>query len=439
MSNFSIPYPAPRAGDARYADRGSVAGTLPVGAVGQSWAEAAEAAGRTRSGAPRLDFIDMLRGLVIVLMVLDHVRDYFHIDAFAFDPTDPARTTPLLFVTRWITHLCAPTFVFLAGVSIFLQRANGKDGAQLTTFLLTRGLWLILLETTFIALGLNFSWPFVFLQVIWAIGASMILMSVVVRLPVSAVLMLGALIVCGHGMLAGIDAADFGSWALAWRLAMEPGPAGASGLVLYPAIPWFGIMCLGYGLGSIFLEAADRRRRSLLILGASVIGLFFVLRAMNGFGDPAPWAIQDSGVATVLSFFNVTKYPPSLHYVLATLGITLLLCVGLERTNLPGGWLSGRWPARVLLAFGRTPLLTYVLHIYIAHGLALAIGALGGVPASSFIDMIGDHSRVEAAGWGFSLPVVYVIWIGVLAALYPISAWFAAIKRRRRDWWLSYL
>lgn len=433
MSNSFINYRTSLAGDVRYADRGSIAGTLPVGDVQQARAESAEAAGRTRSGAPRLDFIDMLRGLVIVLMVLDHVRDYFHIDAFAFDPTDPARTTPLLFVTRWITHLCAPTFVFLAGVSIFLQRANGKDGAQLTTFLLTRGLWLILLETSFVAFGFNFSWPFVFLQVIWAIGASMILMSVVVRLPANAVLMFGALIVCGHGMLTGTDAADFGSWALAWRLAMEPGPVGTSGLLLYPAIPWFGIMCLGYGLGKIFLEAADRRRRSLLLLSAGAIGLFFVLRAMNGFGDPAPWAIQDSSEATVLSFFNVTKYPPSLHYVLATLGITLLLCVGLERLKLSG------WPARVLLAFGRTPLLTYVLHIYIAHGAALAVGALTGVPASSLINMIADHSRVEAAGWGFSLPVVYVIWIGVLAVLYPVSAWFAAIKRRRRDWWLSYL
>ena len=328
MSDSSVDYRALLPGDTRGADTGPIVGTRPGGEVRQSRAESVATTGLTRGGAPRLDIIDLLRGFVIVLMVLDHVRDYFHIDAFVFDPTDPVRTTPLLFVTRWITHLCAPTFVFLAGVSIFLQRANGKDGAALTTFLLTRGLWLILLETTLIAFGFNFSWPFVFLQVIWAIGMSMVLMSAVVRLSPNAVLMLGAVIVGAHGMLSGVDAADFGSWALAWRLTMEPGPVGTFGLVMYPAIPWFGIMCLGYGLGRIFLQAADRRRRSLLMLGASAIGLFFVLRAANGFGDPAPWSLQQGSVETALSFFRVTKYPPSLLYALITLGITLLLCVG---------------------------------------------------------------------------------------------------------------
>jgi uncharacterized membrane protein len=395
-----------------------------------------QAPGRTRSGALRLDSIDLLRGLVIVLMVLDHVRDFFHIDAFAFSPTDPTKTTLALFVTRWVTHLCAPTFVFLAGVSIYLQRANGKSPSTLTTFLLTRGLWLILLELTVVVSGFNFGWPLVFLQVIWAIGASMILMAAMTRFPPQAVLALGAVIVCGHGLLAGIDAADFGSMALAWRLLMEPGLVEpVSGFLAYPVLPWFGVMCLGYGLGNLFVQTADGRRRTLIALGVSAIGLFFVLRTFNGFGDPAPWSTQANGIATALSFFNVSKYPPSLLYVLATLGVSLLLCVALERV--------AGWPARVLLAFGRTPLLTYVLHIYVAHGLALIVGWLGGVPASYFVDFfprsVANPRQLAEAGWGFTLPGVYIAWLVVLIGLYPISAWFAAVKRRRRDWWLSYL
>jgi uncharacterized membrane protein len=399
--------------------------------------EKTSAAALTRSGARRLDSIDMLRGLVIVFMVLDHVRDFFHADAFVFDPSDPTKTTPLLFLTRWVTHLCAPTFVFLAGVSIFLQRANGKTGANLSKFLLTRGLWLIALELTIICFGFNFAMPYVFIQVIWAIGIGMVFMAALVRLAPALILVLGALIVAGHGMLGGIDATDLGSGAPFWRLAMEPGPAGfARGLVLYPAIPWFGIMCLGYGLGGIFLQEPVQRRRSVLMVGAGAVALFLVLRAVNSYGDPSLWTPQASNVATVLSFFNVSKYPPSLLYVLITLGVSLLLSLALEHLWAPA--------ARVLLAFGRTPLATYVLHIYIVHALALAIAVGSGLPASLFIDFLGMNflvgsSRLVAAGWGFNLAVVYVIWIAVLVALYPFSAWLARIKRQRRDWWLSYV
>lgn len=386
----------------------------------------------TRSGASRIGSIDLLRGLVIILMVLDHVRDYVHAQAFAFDPTDLAQTTPALFATRWITHLCAPTFVFLAGVSIFLQRANGKDPGKLTRFLLTRGLWLIVLELTVIAFGFNWKLPFVFLQVIWAIGAGMLLMAAVAHLPRAVVLALGALIVIGHPLLAGIDAADLGAWSLLWRLGMEPGPVDAvrGGLLLYPVIPWFGVMCLGYGLGFLFAQEPRRRRRNVLFLGLGAIAAFIVLRAATGFGDPSPWQAQHGDAATTaLAFINVTKYPPSLLYVLATLGVAMLLLLVIERLAVPA--------QRVVLTFGRTPLFTYVLHIYVVHALGLAMGVLAGLPPTHYVDFIGDSGRNASAGFG--LFAVYAAWLASLLVLYPVCAWFAAVKRRRRDWWLSYL
>ena len=210
-------------------------------------------AGLNRAGVPRLDMVDLLRGFVIALMVLDHTRDYFHVSAYTFDPTDPQRTHVWLYLTRWVTHLCAPTFVFLAGVSVYLQGANGKSKAALTRFLLTRGAWLIVLELTVISFGLNFALPFVFLQVIWAIGASMIMLAGVIWLPRAAAAVIGVLIVAGHQLLAPITPADVGVLAPLWTLAFEFGPSPiARGFISYPAVPWFGVMCLGYAIGPVF-------------------------------------------------------------------------------------------------------------------------------------------------------------------------------------------
>jgi uncharacterized membrane protein len=322
---------------------------------------------------PRLETVDLLRGFVIALMVLDHTRDYFHVSAYAFDPTDPARTHGWLFVTRWITHLCTPTFVFLAGVSVYLQGVNGKLKPQLARFLLTRGIWLIMLELTVIAFGFNFALPFVFLQVIWAIGMSMLLLAALIWLPPAAIGVLGALIVAGHQLLAPIDAGDLGALAPLWTLAFEFGraPVG-SGFVAYPAIPWFGILCLGYALGSVFVQEPGRRDRVLLTIALLAIALFALLRAINRYGDPAPWQAFPTAAATVMSFFNVSKYPPSLLFVLVTIGVSLLCMLALQRLR---GLL-----ARVLLAYGRTPLFTYVLHIYVVHGSALLIAVLAGYP-----------------------------------------------------------
>jgi uncharacterized membrane protein len=381
---------------------------------------------------PRLESVDMLRGLVIALMVLDHTRDYFHVSAYTFDPTDPARTHAWLFVTRWVTHLCAPTFVFLAGVSIHLQGVNGKSQPQLSRFLLARGAWLIVLELTVIAFGLNFALPFVFLQVIWAIGMSMILLAALIWLPPAAIGVLGAIIVAGHQLLAPIEAGDLGVLGPLWTLAFEFGRAPfGSGFVAYPAIPWFGILCLGYALGPVFVQEPGRRNRTLFTIALGAIALFLVVRAINRYGDPAPWQAFPTAAATVMSFFNVSKYPPSLLFVLITLGVSLLCMLALQRLR---GLL-----ARVLLAFGRTPLFTYVLHIYVVHGSALLVAVFAGYPASYQANVIGDPFRLVKAGWGFNLLLVYAAWLAILAVLYPAARWFADVKRRRREWWLSYL
>jgi len=381
---------------------------------------------------PRLEIVDMLRGFVIALMVLDHTRDYFHISAYNFDPTDPARTHLWLYLTRWVTHLCAPTFVFLAGVSIYLQEVNGKSKPQLSRFLLTRGAWLLVLELTVISFGFNFALPFLFLQVIWAIGMSMILLAGLIWLPRAVAAAIGVLIVAGHQLLAPIDAADLGALAPLWTLAFEVGrtPFGP-GFIAYPLIPWFGVMCLGYGLGVVFAQEPSRRNRSLLRIALGAIALFLVLRAINGYGDPAPWHAFPGVGATLMSFFNVSKYPPSLLYVLITLGVSLLCMLAFQRLR---GLL-----ARALLAYGRTPLFTYVLHIYVVHGSALLVAMLAGYPASYEANFLADPFRLVKAGWGFNLLVVYAAWLAILIVLYPAARWFAEVKRRRREWWLSYL
>lgn len=380
----------------------------------------------------RIRVVDLLRGLVLALMVLDHTRDFFHVQAFEFSPTDPEKTTLILFATRWVTHLCAPTFVFLAGTSIYLQRENGKSRPELARFLLSRGLWLIALELTVVSFAFNFALPFAFMQVIWAIGGSMMLMAALIYLPSRAVLLIGLVIVAGHNALDSVDAAAFGSFAPAWTLLMQLGePPFGPGLLAYPLMPWFGILCLGYGCGRLFVQPDQTRRRMLALLSAACLLSFLALRLLNGYGDQAPWSPQTDSARTVISFFNVSKYPPSLMYVLATLGVSLGLSLALER-------LRG-WPERVLLAYGRTPLFTYLLHIYIIHSLAALIGLMQGVPPADFVNFLGDTSRLAKAHWGVSLPMVYLIWAAILAALYPCSRWYAALKLRRRHPLLSYL
>ena len=386
----------------------------------------------TRDGTPRVEIVDLLRGLVIVLMILDHTRDYFHETALAFDPTQLEKTTPALFLTRWITHLCAPTFVFLAGVSVWLQRAAGRPLPEVRKLLITRGLWLIALELTLVSFGFNFAWPFFFIQVIWAIGSGMLLLALLVHLGPRTILVIGAVLVVGHQLLAPIDASALGPAAAVWTLFLEPGTIGGlPGFAVYPTIPWFGIMCLGYGLGELFRLPADARDRKLLILGASALTAFVMLRTLGFWGDPRPWVAGPDGVGTALSFINASKYPPSLLFVLLTLGVVALIAPAIARLRGP---LQG-----LFLAMGRTPFFTYLLHIFIVHGAAMALGAVLGVPPSAFVNFLGDPSRLVAAGWGVGLGWVYLTWILIVGALYPVSRWFADVKRRNRSPWLAYL
>lgn len=391
-----------------------------------------EPVGRTRSGAVRVDAIDMLRGLVIAIMVLDHVRDFFHVDAARFDPTDPLKTTPLLFATRWVTHLCAPTFVFLAGVSILFQKMNGKSPAELSRFLLLRGAWLLLLEATVISFGFNFGEPFLFLQVIWSIGGSMICMALIARLPARAVLAIGVGILLLYPFVVPLTAGATGALAIVRMLTLAPGVVpGAPILAYYALIPWLGVMCLGFGLGPIYRLPTAERTRRLLPIAMGLLVAFFILRWLDGYGDPAPWVREPTDTRTLLSFFNISKYPPSPDYVCATLGVSILLFFALE-------WLRGP-VARVLLNFGRTPLFTYVCHIYIAHGLMLLAVLVAGFPAATAFNTVSGTLQGGTSNWGYTLPVVYAVWALVVALLIPLTSWFAGVKRRRRDWWLSYL
>lgn len=377
----------------------------------------------------RLEIIDKLRGLVIVLMVLDHVRDFFSHDALLFSPTDLTKTTVALFATRWVTHLCAPTFVALAGVSVFMQRERGKRGWALARFLLTRGLWLILLEITWVSFGFGLHEPFFFLQVIWAIGASFILLAPLTLLPPVAVLAIGLAIVGGHDLLTPIDPKTLGAFALPWILALHPGRV-PDGFLLYPLLPWFGIMACGYGAGGLFLLEPGRRDRWLVGLGLAFLTGFAVLRGLHLYGDPKPWAPGADALHSALAVLNVSKYPPSLDYVLATLGVVLTLAPAIGRIG--GG------PGGFLLAFGRVPLFVYLLHLYVAHGSAVLVGALEGIPPSAFFTGERD-TPLLAAGWGFGLPGVYLAWASVVLALWPLAVWYGRLKARRRDWWLGYL
>jgi uncharacterized membrane protein len=384
----------------------------------------------------RVQALDILRGLVIALMALDHVRDYFHASGYAYDPLDPARTTALIYVTRWVTHFCAPTFVFLAGVSAWLQGAKGKDRAQLSRFLVTRGVWLAVLEVTVVAFGWSFSIPLLpHLQVIWAIGCSMIVLGALVWLPSAAVLAVGIAIVAGHNLLDATHAPQMGSFATLWQLLFENGMVTWNGrpvlAIYYAIVPWLGVMALGYGLGPVFLS--PRRDRVLVSLGAALMAAFVVLRFLNGYGDPLPWSAQPTPGQTAMSFFNVQKYPPSLSYVCATLGPMLLLVPLFDRARGP--------LVQVFRTYGAVPLMAYVAHLYVMHALAIAAHAAAGQSTAGLFNTIANfmlHPEVFG-NTGFSLPVVYAAWLTVLALIYPLCRWWAGVKQRRRDWWISYL
>lgn len=389
-------------------------------------APAVETLERAAPPSDRLASIDIVRGLVIVLMVLDHTRDF--LSSSDVTPTDLTRTTPVLFLTRWITHFCASTFIFLSGTSAHLM-SRRLPLPLLRRFLVKRGLWLIALEFTVV----NFAWSFnlsyrmgLVMQVIWAIGASMCVLSALTFLSRRAILVIGLLLVFGHNVLDPISPKLFGAWAPLWNMLHVQGPT-PFGLVHYPLIPWIGVMALGYCAGRLFELGPAERRRLLLALGAGACALFGVLRAINVYGDPKPWSLQPRAVFSLLSFLNVSKYPPSLAYVLVTLGPMLVALALVERARGP--------VAAALRTVGRVPLFAYVLHLFMVHLLAGVLGMLRGHGTATLTQFFVFYPR----GWGYGLGAVYIAWAGVLLLLYPACVWFGNVKRERKRWWLAYL
>lgn len=397
--------------------------------------------------APRVNAVDLLRGLVMVIMLLDHTREFTHRDFLNFDPADLTRTNTLLFFTRWVTHFCAPVFVFLAGTGAYLQLLRGKSKPELARFLVTRGLWLIALELTIIRVIVWFNLDFHFafmLQVIWVIGVGMILLAALIYLPLRALAIGSLAVIALHNLLDGIRVQGFsapgkplfGAGRAVWLLLHQQGMIFLTpevyGLTLYPLIPWVAVLSAGYCFGAVYKWDAERRRRVLFNLGAGLLLAFVVLRAINVYGEPNPWATQKNVWFTVLSFLNVTKYPPSLLFLLLTLGAAIVALPWFEAIK-PG------WLARALITFGRVPLFFYVGQWLVAHGLAVLAGYLAEQPVGWLFAGLFDQPRPNPGNLGFSLGMVYLFWLIGLLSLYPLCRWFAELKRRRRDWWLSYL
>jgi len=384
--------------------------------------------------------IDAARGAAMILMAIDHLRDFINSAAMSFSPTDLARTTAPLFFTRWVTHFCAPVFAFTAGMGAFLW-ARRKTRAQLSWFLLTRGLWLMLLEVTVLRfiffLDVRFAHTIFILTVLWMLGLCMVVLAGLVHLPRHLLAALSIVVIAAHNLLDHVDAARLGRGAWIWNILHQQGlfrVGGDSVVVGYPLIPWFAVMACGYCLGPVFLSNDGRRRRFLLRLGMGLTAAFVVLRALNIYGDPARWAVGRSRLLTLMSFLNTTKYPPSLDFLLMTLGPALLAMAWLERPRLPS--------TNPLVVFGRVPLFFFLVHLAVIHVLSIAMNFLR-YGSTSFLFLpapsMGGPREMFPPGYGYGLWVVYAVWIAVIAMLYPLCRWYAQLKQERRDWWLSYV
>jgi uncharacterized membrane protein len=389
---------------------------------------------------PRLASVDALRGFVMIVMALDHVRDFFHVSAMSFSPEDLSRTTAVLFLTRWITHICAPLFMFTAGLGAFFRLNRGGTKAQLSHFLWTRGLWLVLLDVLVVHLAFNFNFNLhsgpVIVNVLWALGWCMVILAVLIYLPIRVLAPLSIAVIALHNLADSVDASRFGALAWIWNVVHQNGAVQVDGVTVvfaYPLVPWFAVMAAGFCFGPIFNFDPERRRRWMIRIGLGLTIAFLVVRGFNGYGDPQPWSGAIPGTV-VLSFLRCTKYPPSLDFLLMTMGPALLLLAWLGRSTLK--------PANPLLVFGRVPLFFFIAHLYLAHILAIPLaffryGRVGFLftPAPS----MGGSAEIYPSDYGYGLGVVYVLWIAVVVLLYPVCLWFARLKERRKDWWLSYL
>jgi uncharacterized membrane protein len=381
---------------------------------------------------PRLDSVDVVRGVIMVIMALDHTRDYFGIPGQ--DPTNLATASAALFFTRWITHFCAPVFFLLTGTGAFLSLRKKSTG-ELSRFLFTRGLWLMFLEVVVLrclAYQFNFDYRVTMLLVLWALGWAMVALSALVHLRASLVTAIGVVMIAGHNLFDTVRSTN-----PLWSILHAPGfvlntPKHVV-FVAYPLIPWIGVTAVGYGLGQVYRWDAERRRTFLLRLGGALTVAFLALRALNVYGDASRWAPQAKAGFTALSFLATTKYPPSLLFLLMTLGPALVLLALVDR-----GTPRALRPA---LVFGRVPMFYYVLHFALIHLLAVAACvAINGTAHWMFESPdLGNYPFTPPPHWGFGLPVVYAVWAFVVVATYPLCRWFAALRARRSDPWLSYL
>lgn len=427
----------------------------------------------------RIYSVDLLRGIVMMMMLLDHTREFVHAGALQSDPTDLVTTSVPVFFTRWVTHFCAPVFVFLSGMSIYLQKMNGKPNGELSRFLWTRGLWLILLEFTIVRFGIVFNLDYSFFgmaQVIWVIGVSMIVMAAMIYLPVKIVGSLGIAMIILHNLLdgfrippniafAGQPPPDLGQtlWIILHQVGVVPTFGGSSQIFFaYPLIPWVGVMMAGYVLGTIYRWDSEKRRRLLIGLGLAATVLFIGLRVSNVYGDPDPFRTRgqfldrlaqiranpepdDPPVSegleprvsepafTLIALLNTQKYPPSLLFLLMTLGPGLIVLALTDRIDGNSIW------QRICITYGRVPMFYYILQWFTAHGLGVLLGYFAGVDISYLFSALFEMGQKAPPGHGFSLGITYLVWIGGLIILYPLCLWWGNLKRRNKHWALSYL
>ena len=380
---------------------------------------------------PRFESIDFLRGLVMVLMALDHTRDFF--SNVRFDPLDLSQTSVALFLTRWITHFCAPVFVFLAGTSAFLSMSRGKSKNDLSKFLLTRGLFLVLMELTLVRWGWSFGFDYTLLvgQVIWALGWSMVFLSILVRLPIKILAAFSLIMIFTHNLFDNITPEQFGSFGWLWNIFHFGNAINLSDgyifFAAYPLIPWIGVMAAGYCFGTIFKLETEKRNKILFWLGIGLTAAFVLIRLINFYGDANKWTSQPNFIFTILDFIDTTKYPPSLLYLLMTLGPSIYILYLLEKYK--------GFDKSFFIVFGRVPMFYYLLHVPVIHLLAVLIANATGVNPDF---MFRSFPFFWETDWGYSLPAVYLVWIVVVVGLYPVCYLYKNFKEQKKYKVLSY-
>jgi uncharacterized membrane protein len=382
----------------------------------------------------RIPSIDFLRGMVMVIMALDHVRMYFGYGTWYISPTDLASTTPLLFFTRWITHICAPVFIFLAGTSAFLYRLKKANVKQTAWYLFTRGLWLVIVELVIVNFGWTFdtTYSFLILQVIWAIGISMLALAALVFLPTQVIFATGMVLVFGHHLLDPVTVQGTGILDLIWYVLHQPRLVVLNERVIsifYPVLPWMGLMALGYVFGNLFRRDFPAVKRTLWLLGVGIGAtlLFILLRQSNAYGESTSWQTQGSTMFTLISFLNTTKYPPSLQFILMTMGPALIFLALSEYAHIR--------ETNPLVVFGRVPFFFYVTHIYFIHALALLALEYSGWDWREYILSAEAFLSGRLASFGYGLEAVYVIWAAVVVISYPLCRGYQKFRENHPAWW----